>query len=95
MFSRFINLFFIVFWNKEEDLKTLVLSMGLFQRPGQCDNVANLVILSYFVHTILCKIIMCFKSKLFQKASGIHQSHNSSHHYYDFQNWVIETLVEG
>ena len=46
MFSRFINLFFIDFWNKEEDLKTLILSMRLFQRPGRCDNIANLVILS-------------------------------------------------
>ena len=44
-FSRLISLFFMVVWNKEWDVKALVLlSKTLFQIRGARDDIANLVI---------------------------------------------------
>ena len=44
-FSRLINLFFMIFWNKEGDVKALILlSKILFQRRDPGDNIASLVI---------------------------------------------------
>ena len=62
MFSRFINLFFIAFWNKEEDVKALqILSKILFQRQSTRDDVVNLAIFKLNLGSLKLHILFFVK----------------------------------